>query len=411
MSAPYHLFQCYGVELEYMLVDRARLAVWPGADRLLAEEAGPGASDAERGALDWSNELVAHVIELKTAGPVPALAGLVEAFQEEVRYINERLAPHGACLLPTAMHPTMDPQRETRLWPHAYNEVYATFDRIFDCRGHGWANLQSAHLNLPFADDAEFGRLHAAVRVLLPILAALTASSPICEGRLTGFLDTRLEVYRHNARRVPRVSGQVIPEQAFTWQEYMERILAPLYEDLAPHDPEGVLRYEWINARGAIARFDRQTIELRVLDTQECPAADLAVLDFIVRVLRDLVAERWAPLDLLQNWEVAPLAELFLATLRDAGATPLRTPGYAELFGLDHASAPTVGALWTHLFEAVYPAAERVAPACAPLRVILSEGCLAARIRRALGAAPDGAMIDAVYRRLAECLQTGSVFQ
>jgi hypothetical protein len=91
--------------------------------------------------------------------------------------------------------------------------VYEAFDRIFDCRGHGWANLQSAHLNLPFSDAEEFGRLHAAIRLLLPILPALAASSPVMDGRLTGRVDSRLDVYRHNARRVPQVSGRVVPER------------------------------------------------------------------------------------------------------------------------------------------------------------------------------------------------------
>ena len=60
------------------------------------------------------------------------------------------------------------------------------FDRIFSCQGHGWANLQSMHINLPFADDAEFGRLHAAIRFLLPLLPGLTASSPVMDGAVTG---------------------------------------------------------------------------------------------------------------------------------------------------------------------------------------------------------------------------------
>jgi len=48
----------------------------------------------------------------------------------------------------------MDPNREMVIWPHDYSVVYEAFNRIFDCRGHGWANLQAVHLNLPFADDA-----------------------------------------------------------------------------------------------------------------------------------------------------------------------------------------------------------------------------------------------------------------
>jgi len=38
-----------------------------------------------------------------------------------------------------------------------------------------------------------------------------------------------------------------------------------------------VLQNEWLNSRGAIARFERDTIEIRVLDSQETPAAELAI--------------------------------------------------------------------------------------------------------------------------------------
>ena len=114
------------------------------------------------------------------------------------------------------------------IWPHDYSIVYEAFNRIFDCRGHGWANLQAVHLNLPFADDAEFARLHAAIRVLLPILPALAASSPIFEGRLSGVLDTRLDVYRNNCRKIPLATGRVIPEPVFSAADYHGRILEPL---------------------------------------------------------------------------------------------------------------------------------------------------------------------------------------
>ena len=44
---------------------------------------------------------------------------------------------------------------------------------------------------------------------------------------------------------------------------YERDILQRIYSDLEPLDPEGVLRHEWVNARGAIARFDRGTVEIR----------------------------------------------------------------------------------------------------------------------------------------------------
>jgi gamma-glutamyl:cysteine ligase YbdK (ATP-grasp superfamily) len=109
----------------------------------------------------------------------------------------------------------MDPLRETKLWPHQNNEIYQAFDRIFDCRGHGWSNLQSCHINFPFETEEEFGRLHAAIRLVLPLLPALAASSPYKEGVRGEDLDTRLATYRTNCARVPLVTGNVIPEQVF----------------------------------------------------------------------------------------------------------------------------------------------------------------------------------------------------
>ena len=145
------LFAGFGVELEYMIVDRERLSILPVADLVLQAAAGAQVNEIERGPLAWSNELVLHVIELKTNGPAAALNGLADTFTEHCRMINRLLAEHNGQLMPGAMHPWMDPDLDTRLWPHGDRSIYAAYDRIFGCRGHGWSNLQSAHLNLPFA--------------------------------------------------------------------------------------------------------------------------------------------------------------------------------------------------------------------------------------------------------------------
>src|SRR5690606_25387746 len=166
------LFDAVGIELEYMIVSAETLDVVPAADRLLEAVAGGPTDEWENGDIAWNNELALHVVELKCNGPRPALAGLADAFQDNVRIAGRALEREWLRWLPTAMHPWMDPA-DVRLWPHGTRTIYETFDRIFDCKGHGWANLQSAHLNLPFADDEEFARLHAAIRVLLPILPGL----------------------------------------------------------------------------------------------------------------------------------------------------------------------------------------------------------------------------------------------
>jgi carboxylate-amine ligase len=409
-ESPLHLFAGFGIELEYMIVDAERLDVLPVADQVLHAVAGDYVAEVEMGALAWSNELVLHVIELKTNGPAPALGLLPAAFGAQIEHINRLLAPLGGRLLPTAMHPWMDPHRDTRLWPHQYSPVYDAFNRIFDCQGHGWANLQSVHLNLPFANDTEFARLHAAIRLLLPIMPALAASSPVVEGKYTGFLDSRLEVYRTNARRLPSISGEVIPEPIFSRHDYEQHLLQRLYDDIAPYDPAGILQYEWLNARGAIARFDRDAIEIRVLDAQECPLADLAICAAIVEALRVLVAECWHDLPAQQAWPVAPLAEIFLASIRDAERALITNAAYLQAFGFPEAPPCTTGELWHHLIEAAGLTTDTSAWA-APLRTILRHGPLARRLLTVIGHAPSHQRLYAVYDALSTCLATGTMFE
>ncbi|NJD19533.1 MAG: glutamate--cysteine ligase, partial [Gemmatimonadetes bacterium] len=235
-----------------MLVDAATLAVRPQCDELMARVGGSEGADVELGDIAWSNELTRHVREQKTNGPAPTLVGLAGKFHAGWRRASDELAAMGARLMPGGVHPWMDPHTETVLWPHEYTEVYHTFDRIFGCSGHGWANLQSTHLNLPFRGDEEFARLHAAIRLVLPLLPAITAASPYLDGRRAPALDARLVAYRGNARRVPSVTGLVVPEPAFTREQYEREILGRIYADMAALDPEGTLRHEWANARGAI---------------------------------------------------------------------------------------------------------------------------------------------------------------
>lgn len=410
MSADYHLFDCYGVELEYMIVNAETLDVFPAADRVLHAVAGAYESEVEMGELSWSNELALHVIELKTNGPAGALKGLDEKFDASVRQINDLLKPHGGMLMPTAMHPWMDPHVETRLWPHEYSPVYEAFNRIFDCRGHGWSNLQSTHLNLPFCGDDEFGRLHAAIRILMPILPALAASSPCMDGELSGVIDTRLQTYRGNARKIPSVSGQVIPEAAFTKADYERLILNHIYEDLAPHDPDGILRFEWANARGAIARFDRSAIEIRTLDVQECPTADIAVLRLIVTALKALVSERLCSYKSQKAWPIAPLAELHLRVIQEGEQAIIDDAAYLQALGLSGSADYTVRDVWRHLVETTDATGGVLPRIAAAMETIVEQGPLSRRILRSLGENPDRGALMETYRQLCRCLQQGTMF-
>ena len=408
MPQPLSLFSAFGIELEYMLVDAQSLDICPIADRVLQFEAGAIVSDVEFDDISWSNELVLHVLELKTSSPAPSLASIAQQMQSHVGRVNELAGPLGARLMPTAMHPWMDPLREMQLWPHDYSPVYECFNRIFDCRGHGWANLQSMHINLPFAGDEEFGQLHAAVRLVLPLLPALAASSPLMEGRLTGQLDSRLETYRLNSRKIPSIAGRVIPERAFTQAEYQSLIFDPMFSDIAPHDPEGILQDEFLNARGAIARFSRGSIEIRVIDVQECPAADLAIARVVVDVLKRLVAESWTPADEQQSIEIEPLETVFLDAIVRGEQAVIRDRRFLAQFGIAGEEELSLGELWQYL--AAHPDDEGLrhgGEAYEPLQTILNAGPLARRLSEHLGPSPDRTTLHRVYGELCDCLRDG----
>jgi glutamate---cysteine ligase / carboxylate-amine ligase len=411
MTRTLRLFEGIGIELEYMIVDAKSLSVRPIADELLKQVGGGYELEVELGDVAWSNELALHVIEMKSNGPVPTLTGLADKFQSHVQRIQELLAPLGARLLPTAMHPWMDPNKELELWPHENDVIYQAFDRIFDCRGHGWANLQSMHINLPFSNDDEFGRLHAAMRLILPILPALAASSPVVEGQVTGVLDTRVDVYRNNARRVPSVSGAVIPEPVFTRADYERKLLAKIYHDLAPYDPEGTLAHEWANARGCIARFERMAIEIRLLDLQECPRADIAIAAAVVGTLRRWVAETGAQSAAQRSFGEQELVPLLTACTRDGDRAVLDHPKYLEALGYPKAGPARAGEVWRHLLSELDGVEPGFAEWKPTLDVILDEGCLARRILTALGPAPSRSRLEAVYRSLASCLDAGELFR
>ena len=403
-------FEGCGIELEYMIVDRETLAVRPIADQLLRAPDGSYRNDVERGAFGWSNELALHLVELKNADPRLPLASLPDGFQGEIAAIDAILEPAGARLMPTAMHPLMEPRTELELWPHAYAEIYRAYDRIFDCRRHGWGNLQSMHVNLPFAGDAQFARLHAAIRHVLPLLPALAASSPIAEGRRQPFLDFRLECYRTHADRVPAMMGDVVPETVTSEAQYRSQILEPMYRAIAPFDPDEDMRDEWLNARGAIARFDRHAIEIRVIDTQECPRADVAIAAATTAFVRACYDGPWSSV------QARPLASVRLAGLLDACARDGERAVIADADYLAGLGFPgqrcEARELLSHALEqTVYRDTQLPDGLRDRLELIETEGPLARRILDSIGEQPTRHAIVDVYRELCDCLAQDRSFR
>jgi gamma-glutamyl:cysteine ligase YbdK (ATP-grasp superfamily) len=266
------------------------------------------------------------------------------------------------------------------------------------------------HINLPFNSDEQLHKLHSAVRFLLPILPALSASSPYWEGKRAPNLDQRLSVYRTNARKVPLVSGKVIPEAIESRADYETTVLEPIYAALAPLDPEGALRYEWVNARGAITRFDRMAVEIRVLDTQECPRMDLAIAFLVTQTLSRMCQDdRFTRQN--KAWSPERLAVPLWQCVAEGNAAVIDDADYLALWQLPQSKASAAD-LWSHIFELANIRAKTTAEEhlLEDASWLINQGTLAQRLVKNLGVAPKPSDFRTTYSILADCLGKGDRF-
>lgn len=406
---PIGLFEATGIELEYMITDSGTLDVLPVCDRVLYEVSGSFDNevypDGENGFSAWSNELALHVLEFKSLKPIPDLIGAGDLFQKEVTSANKILQKYNAKLLPSAMHPWMNPDAEFRIWPHGNRDIYNTFDRIFGCKGHGWSNLQSMHINLPFKNNDEFVRLHTAIRLLLPVINALTASSPFIEGKFSGFHDTRVEVYRTNSSFIPSITGVIIPEPITGITDYRNIILSRIYSDLEKYDPGKIISHEWVNARGCIARFERGAIEIRTCDIQECPGADIICARLIIEVLKKLVYEEVSTLKDQLAPDTFSLFKILTSVIRHGGSAIIDDISYLKIFGLNKPCRAIE--FWEKMAGLFF---SETAGDSFLLSTIFKYGNVSNRILKAAGEDPAKETLHSIYKDLSHCLSEGIQF-
>jgi gamma-glutamyl:cysteine ligase YbdK (ATP-grasp superfamily) len=200
-----------------------------------------------------------------------------------------------------------------------------------------------------------------------------------------------------------------VPEVIHGEAEYRATILEPIWADTAPLDPDGVLRGEFANARGAIARFDRGAVEIRVLDLQEHPRFDLAIaalISGVVRALAEQDPEARAAQDAL---ETDALHAVFLATMLEGEAAIVTDTALLAALGLGDARRLRAGEVWAALVERVAPS---LPPALAEdARALVRRGTLARRLLRAVGPHVRRERLAEVYRALVDGLARGDAFE
>jgi gamma-glutamyl:cysteine ligase YbdK (ATP-grasp superfamily) len=312
-----------------------------------------------------------------------------------------------AQLLPTGMHPFMKPS-DTHLWRRSGASIYDAYAQLFPIHEHGWLNVQSCQTNLPFGTtEEETAVLHNAIACLLPYLPALAASSPYYDGRPGPNVCNRMAFYKTNQRRIPEIAGRIVPEYMTSFAQYRRDVFDRIYAALDRIEGGDKIRYEFVNSRGAILRFDRNAIEVRVVDLQECVKMDVAIATFVRRAAMALVRA-------LQEGRMQLPDHAVLVEDYDAGVTHGRA---ARVFAphlvlANRASGGTVPAEATLRCLLDLAGRDASASESAYLRLVESrvrDGNLSERIRAEVErrSRSDATRLDAlrgVYGDLAQCL-------
>ncbi len=278
-----------GPEHEYSLVGED-LKVMPISDKIIKDYCGKTVNFIELPKFTFGKEMQLHVMEIKANLPFKTASEFEESMQNAVTALSQIVRKHGANLLGTGMHPLLK-LKDTAIWPHYHKKIYREYGKIFDLNQHGWLNIQSFHLNLPFQKEADAIQTHNQLVNLCAYLPAIAASSPIFEGKEGPHIDNRLQFYKINQKEVSSVTGDVIPEYASSLSQYKRDVIEQYSRDLAKKGADKTLLHrEWVNSRGIIFRFDRRALEVRVMDEQECIKSDVALACFVRAALRGLIA-------------------------------------------------------------------------------------------------------------------------
>lgn len=397
------LFSSWETAIDYQIVHRDTLAVMPLAPMVLEKNGSSGPDGLNNGLLNWSVSHQPHVLRLRTVAPVNNLNTLDNAYADDLRQIGLTLETYNAIIVPGGMHPTMDPFRD-QVKDHPKNEKERYYRELFGCAGHAWVNQCPTKISLPFPDDEAFGRLHAAVRIVLPIIPALCASSPLVEGRCNGMRDNRLRYLRTRYMNFPAVGGKMIPEPVFGEKKYREQIHGSIARELIGTIAEGKIDPAQLNNRAAVPDFDRRSLEIRIMEPQECPAAEMAIIKLVTELIKALTEEKFITFEEQVEARMEILCGVLADTIEQGGSAEVFSSEYLSFFGMNEVSS--VSGIWRRIFEKL--SMDPLKPLALyekELSVILDQGCLADRIITVLGEKPHPEAIRQLWLRLADCIR------
>ena len=277
---------CIGTEHEYSINDKSQRAL-AISDKIIEKIAGRLDHEVAFAGILVSKELQKHAIELIPKSP-GGLSYLEESLYQGLCQLY-RATNYEYGFMGLGMHPLLRLD-ETAYWDHDEQEYYQAYDRLFNIRQHGWLNIQALQINIPYRGKRDLVAMFNKIRALMPYLVAVSASSPLVEGKATSYMDNRLVYYRENQAAIPEICHGILPEKLESADDYV-KINRQIYAQLKKQGAD-ILCREWVNSRGVIVRFTRSCLEIKAIDEQECLHSDMAFSALLLALLRsDLVLE------------------------------------------------------------------------------------------------------------------------
>jgi glutamate---cysteine ligase / carboxylate-amine ligase len=289
-----------GIEEEVMLLDPADWSLTERGDEVLAHA-------GERLAGRCAAETHEAALELRTA-PHATVREAISEMRELRTLLARDLSQLGMAAASCGTHP--GPLAEpTRVSPSSRYQVIHRTMRGLARREPTFA----LHVHVGVPDSASAIRVLNQLRAHMPLLLALSTSSPFLRGRSTGLASNRTIVFQGFPRTgIPRrfddyadwvrtvdvlVRSGAIPEPTFLWW------------DIRPQPRLG-------------------TVEIRVMDAQPRLAATAALVALVQALARLELESGYASRDLVEAGEV--LAENRFIAARDGTAAELIDPATAR---------------------------------------------------------------------------------
>ncbi|HWH95143.1 MAG TPA: YbdK family carboxylate-amine ligase [Baekduia sp.] len=313
-STPYSV----GLEEEVMLLDPESWTLAPRADRLLAS---------------LSEELVGHcwaethagAIEITTSPHLTVGEAIAEL--EELRAALARHArAFGLAVAVAGMHPGHVAGGGEIAAGGRYELIHQTM--------RGLARREptfALHVHIGVADAESAIRLFNRLRAHLPVLLALSASSPLCRGRATGLASNRTVMFQ----AFPRTG---MPRRFADYGDWVRTVDLLLRSGAIPEPT-----FLWWDARPQ-PRFG--TVEVRVMDAQPRSEATAALCALVQALARLELEDGFAAPKLIDAEEV--LAENRFLAARDGPAAALVDPVSSRLVPIADLIAALVDAALPH---------------------------------------------------------------